>query len=66
MGNKPSVFALYKGDTFVDVGTYAELAARTGIKIETLRFYATAMHRKRLKNPEKGLIAVRLEEEDDN
>ena len=66
MGNKPSVFALYKGDTFVDVGTYAELAARTGIKEESLRFYATSVHRKRLKNPDKGLIVVRLEEEDDN
>ena len=65
MGNKPSVFALYKGDTFVDVGTYAELAARTGIKKDSLRFYATAVHKKRLKNPEKGLIVVRLEEEDD-
>lgn len=66
MPNTPKIFALYKGDRFIDVGTLDELASRTGIKKSSLRFYATGVHRKRLKNPEKGLVVVRLEDEDDN
>ena len=65
-GRKPNVFALYRGDTFVDVGTLDELAARTGIKKDSLRFYATSVHRRRMKNPDKCLVCVRLEEDDDD
>ena len=64
MPNTPKCFAIYRGDKFVDVGTLDELAARTGLKKETLRFYATSVHRKR--RPEDGVIVFRLEEEDED
>ena len=63
MARKPSIFALYKGDRFIDVGTIGEMAARHNVKEKTLHFYATRIHRNRVS--EKGLIVVRLEEDDD-
>ena len=63
MARKPSIFALYKGDRFIDVGTIPEMAARHNVKAKTLHFYATRIHRKRVS--EKGIIVVRLEEDDD-
>lgn len=55
---------MYKGDRFIDVGTIPEMAVRQHVKEKTLHFYATNIHRKRVS--ERGLIVVRLEEDDDN
>ena len=64
MSRKPSIFALYRGDRFIDVGTIPEMAVRQHVKEKTLHFYATRIHRNRVS--ERGLIVVRLEEDDDN
>ena len=58
-----SMFALYRGDEFVDVGTAEEIAKRLGCKPDTIRFYATPSYQKRLKDGDNLLIAVRIEED---
>ena len=65
MANTPKIFAIYKGDRFIDVGTIREMASRLKVKENTLRFYATKVHRKRV-SEKNGLVVVRLEEDDDN
>lgn len=60
-----STFALYRGDEFVDVGTAEEIAKRLGCKPDTIRFYATPSYQARLKDRDKRLIAVRIEEDDE-
>ena len=42
----PQQYALYHGDTFVDVGTAAEISKHTGIALRTLMFYHTPTYRK--------------------
>ena len=41
------VYAIYRGDEFIDVGTLVELSERTGIKRETLRWYSYPSSHKR-------------------
>ena len=60
-----TTFALYRGDEFVDVGTAEEIAKRLGCKPDTIRFYATPSYQARLKDRDKRLIAVRIDEEDE-
>ncbi|MGL4774513.1 MAG: hypothetical protein ACRC2K_13210 [Clostridium sp.] len=51
-------YAFYRGDEFVDIGTYKELSKKLGIKIETLQFYATSTYRKRMEK--RGAINYRI------
>jgi len=59
-----TTFALYRGDEFVDVGTAEEIAKRLGCKPDTIRFYATPSYQARLKDRDKRLIAIRIEEDE--
>lgn len=54
------LFALYRGDEFVDVGTARELAERQGVKPSTISFMASPAYRKRAKGDR--LLAYRLED----
>ena len=66
MNNLEHVYALYKDDQYIAMGTFRELAALTGLKVESMRFYATkAYHnrretktRKRNTKPEYFLVDV--------
>ena len=60
-GVKPSVFALYKGDEFIDVGTLREISARQHLTVSTLRYLATNAYRRRLKDVDDSKIVVRLD-----
>ena len=51
-----TVYALYKGDEFIDMGTADELAKRRNVKPESIRWLATPSARKR-----GGLAAYRIE-----
>jgi hypothetical protein len=64
MAQREKIYALYKGDTFIDVGTKKELAARNGIEVKTIGFYATPSQRKRY-NEEKAYIVIKLEEDEE-
>jgi hypothetical protein len=47
-GTNPAELAFYRGEKLVAMGTYKELSQITGLKEETLRFYATAAHKRRM------------------
>ena len=64
MPQREKIYALYKGDTFIDVGTKKELSARLGIGVKTLGYYAAPSRRKRY-NEEKACIVIRLEEDEE-
>lgn len=55
------LYALYKGDTFIDIGTYEELANKIGVSINTIRFYATKTWKK--KSNCEGYIVISVEED---
>lgn len=44
------VFAIYKGDKFIDVGTVKELAKSLNVNISTIHFYNTKTYKERSKN----------------
>ena len=54
-------YALYKGDEFIDLGSKRKLAARLGVKVETITFYMSATHRKRCKGGNQYIV-IRLED----
>lgn len=64
MSRRKKIYALYKGDTFLDVGTKKELAERLGVGTRTIAFYATPSQRKRY-NEEKAYIVIALEEDEE-
>lgn len=47
---KEKVYALYKGDNFIDLGTRKELAERIGVGERTIYFYSTETYQKRNKD----------------
>ena len=61
---QPTIYALYRGDTFIDVGTARELAARHNVKENTIRYMATAQY-KRLHNYDRTVFAYRIEVDDE-
>ena len=69
MGNIPRVYALYKGDMFLDVGTISEMAERQGIKTQTLYHYRSISYRRRC--DERGIpyegryVLIEVEDDDD-
>lgn len=56
-------YALYKGDTFVDMGTADYLAKLLNVKRETIKWLASPTARKRRKKGEdsNALICVRID-----
>lgn len=62
-------FALYRGDSFVDIGTIAVLSDKWGISQSTLRWCASGVGKRRRegKRPRKDtIIVIRIEEEDED
>ncbi len=60
---KPT-YALYRGDELLDIGTLDEIAERRGVKPETIYFYSTPSYQRRIRNENRRLFAVRVEEGD--
>lgn len=60
MLTKPKEYALYKGETFVSVGTLRRISKDTGLKISSLQSYGTPSHRRSHKN---GMQLIELEDE---
>lgn len=66
MGRRPKEFALYSGDTFLDIGTLDELAEKYNRSRKNLEW---AAHCKRWKNTDhsrKGFVLVALEDEEND
>lgn len=56
------IFALYKGDEFLDVGTIDEIARRFNVARQTILFYGTQAYKNRKKNSKKCKILIELDE----
>lgn len=63
MGRNPNIYAAYKGDTFLNVGTIQQIAKFLGVSIDTAYYYATPTHLK--KKGEGATIVFKLDDEDD-
>lgn len=55
-----TLYAIYQGDKFLDLGTKEEMAEKFGIKPETVRFLASPAKRRRDKRNNQ-MIAERIE-----
>lgn len=64
MAIKHRIFALYHGDEFIGVGSFKELAELTGKPEDTIRWYSTAMHRKKVKDINKCWICFGIDEDE--
>ena len=68
LGNERSygrltIYGLYKGDKFIDVGTAQEIAERQGITPQTVKYLAHSKREKlREEKNKKSLIAVVVEQ----
>ncbi|WP_029544587.1 hypothetical protein [Selenomonas sp. AB3002] len=61
------VYALYRGDRFVDIGTIPVLADKWGLKKSTLYFAASPTREKRMEGRRMSrdtIIMVKLDEEE--
>lgn len=54
-------FALYKGDTFIMIGTADEIAKSRNIAIKTVYYLSTPAHHKRAKKTNNYLLAEKLD-----
>ncbi len=61
MSRKEGLYAIYKGDTFIDVGTAKELARSQGIKVKTVQFYASGASKRRAGASTNRIVVVRVE-----
>lgn len=59
---KKPIYALYKGDEFIDLGTKQYLANLLNVKPETINFYMSPTYRKRNKKG-NNYIVIRIEED---
>lgn len=57
------IYAAYKGDVFIDLGTKEELAKRLGCKPKSITFMTTPTYKKRIKGKENRLMVIKVEEE---
>lgn len=65
---KAKEYALYKGDTFLCIGTMKEIAKQRNITLETVRFYRTRAYKKRVekrKNSKNAMILIKIPEDDE-
>jgi hypothetical protein len=58
-------YAVYKGDDLLAIGTAKECAEELGVRAETIRFYSTPCHKRRIAKGKGGRrFAIRLEDEE--
>jgi hypothetical protein len=54
------MYALYKGDNILTIGTIRELALYLGVKERTVMFYSTPTYRKR--NKGNNYLVIKIED----
>lgn len=64
---KKNTYAYYRGDEFIDLGTFDELGERLNLKRATLKYLTTPnYHRKREKrNGDNWAVVIKIEDDDD-
>lgn len=55
-----AIYVLYLGDEVIDIGTAEELAERRDVKPSTIYHYSTQAYKKRIKDQDNRLLAVRV------
>lgn len=55
-----NIYALYKGDEFIDLGTKEYLANLLKVKVRTILFYSTPTYKRRTK--ENAYVVIRIED----
>lgn len=60
-----NIYAIYRGDDFVTVGTSKEIMKELNISRKTLWFYTTPAYKKRCENSKKKIIAIKLEDKEE-
>jgi hypothetical protein len=68
MHKKQNVYAVYKGDEFLDLGTAKELAERMGVKPATILFMTYPSYQKQLAKRKESygkgyMIVIKIEED---
>lgn len=53
-------YAMYKGDTFLDMGTLLQLSLRRNVKLRTIQFYLTPTYQKRRKDSKNSIALVEV------
>lgn len=63
---KEKIYALYKGDEFVDMGTRKYLANKLNSRVEFISYLASPTYKKRrAKENSKSMIVIKVDEIDD-
>lgn len=61
--NKNQVYALYRGDTFLEIGTIEEIADFLGLTVRSVRHYRTPSYRSRV-NDRKAMWLIEIEDDE--
>ena len=61
MSRKKYVYALYKGDEFIDLGTLEELAKKEGVKKHTILYYQTQAYKRKAKEDKNRRVLIKIE-----
>lgn len=60
---KEADYALYKGDTFIDLGTKRHLARRIGVAPATIHYMTTPAYRRKMGDYSNAYICIRIEDD---
>ncbi len=58
-----SVYAIYKGDEFLDLGTLEELSNKFGISRKSLQWMKSPIAMKRFNGSKNGLIVIKIDDD---
>ena len=62
-----NIYALYKNEEFIDLGTKKYLSEKIGVKPDTINYYNSQVYKKRIENMKfKGknsYIVIKIEED---
>lgn len=62
--SKKALYAAYRGDDLVGIGTARELAEKMGITWSTFHYYASPSHLKRTAGSKRAARVVRIDGDD--
>lgn len=55
------IYAMYKGDDCIAMGTIIQLSKQLGVSIQTIRFYLTPSYKKRVKKGKNRRELIKVE-----
>ena len=61
MRKSKTIYAIYKGEEFLNLGTVPELAKYLGVSTKTIKFYTTKTYRKRRKDDGNNIVVIKVE-----